>query len=113
MGYRLNRLDEPVFMAVPKPILTEFGIHYRLESCVVLSEARRPLLIRSSAGKADTKRRRQLMVWPKQDVKTSFTYSSVSNFLRFVYFFTQLLAALVFIRKDCSHATPHVSINKK
>ena len=108
MGYRLNRLDDPVFMAVPKPMLTEFGIHYRLESCVVLSEARRPLLIRSPAGKADTKRRR-----PKQDVKTSFTYSSVSNFLRFVYFFTQLLAALVFIRKDCSHATPHVSINKK
>ena len=34
MGYRLNRLDEPVFMAVPKPMLTEFGIHYRLESCV-------------------------------------------------------------------------------
>ena len=34
MGYRLNRLDEPVFMAVPKPMLTEFGIHYELESCV-------------------------------------------------------------------------------
>ena len=34
MGYRLNRLDEPVFMAVSKPLLTEFGIHYRLESCV-------------------------------------------------------------------------------
>ena len=33
MGYRLNRLDEPVFMAVPKPMLTEFGIHHRLESC--------------------------------------------------------------------------------
>ena len=32
MQYRLNRLDEPVFMAVPKPMLTEFGIHYRLES---------------------------------------------------------------------------------
>ena len=31
--YRLNRLDEPVFMAVLKPMLTEFGIHYRLESC--------------------------------------------------------------------------------
>ena len=29
----MNRLDEPVFMAVPKPMLTEFGIHYRLESC--------------------------------------------------------------------------------
>ena len=34
MGYRLNRLDEPVFMAVSKPLLTEFGIHHRLESCV-------------------------------------------------------------------------------
>ena len=34
VGYCLNRLDEPIFMALPKPILTEFGIHYRLESCV-------------------------------------------------------------------------------
>ena len=34
MGYRLNRLDEPVFMAGPKPMQTEFGIHQRLESCV-------------------------------------------------------------------------------
>ena len=33
MGYRSNRLDEPVFMAGPKPMLTEFGIHQRLESC--------------------------------------------------------------------------------
>ena len=33
MGYRLNRRDEPVFMAMPKPMLTEFGIHCRLESC--------------------------------------------------------------------------------
>ena len=30
MGYRL---DEPVFIAVSKPVLTEFGIHLRLESC--------------------------------------------------------------------------------
>ena len=36
MGYRLNRLDEPVFIAVSKPLLTEFGIHYKLESCVWL-----------------------------------------------------------------------------
>ena len=36
MGYRLNRLNEPVFMAVQKPLLTEFGIHYRLDSCVTL-----------------------------------------------------------------------------
>ena len=34
MGYRLNRLTEPVFIAVSKLLLTEFGIHYRLESCV-------------------------------------------------------------------------------
>ena len=34
MQYGLNRLDEPVFMAVPKPMQTEFGIHHRLECCV-------------------------------------------------------------------------------
>ena len=33
MGYRLNRLVEPIFIAVSKPLLTEFGIHHRLESC--------------------------------------------------------------------------------
>ena len=33
MGYRLNHLDEPVLMAVPKPMQTEFDIHHRLESC--------------------------------------------------------------------------------
>ena len=33
MGYRLNRLTEPVFIAVSKLLLTEFGIHHRLESC--------------------------------------------------------------------------------
>ena len=33
MGYRLNRLFEPVLITVSKPLLTEFGIHLRLESC--------------------------------------------------------------------------------
>ena len=33
VGYHLNRLNEPVFIAVSKPLLTEFGIHRRLESC--------------------------------------------------------------------------------
>ena len=33
MGCRLNRLNEPIFIAVPKPLLTEFGIHPRLDSC--------------------------------------------------------------------------------
>ena len=40
MGYHLNRLDEPVFMAVSKPLLTEFGIHHRLESWEVFSKLR-------------------------------------------------------------------------
>ena len=39
MGYRLNRLDEPVFIAVSKPLPTEFGIHHRLESCVTCLQA--------------------------------------------------------------------------
>ena len=29
----MNRLDELVFITVSKPLLTEFGIHPRLESC--------------------------------------------------------------------------------
>ena len=33
MGYRLNCQDEPVLIAVSKPLLTEFGINHRLESC--------------------------------------------------------------------------------
>ena len=33
MGYHLNRLDEPVLIAVSKTMVTDFGIHHRLESC--------------------------------------------------------------------------------
>ena len=44
MGYRLNRLDEPIFMAGPKPLRTEFGIHLRLESCAKFSIAYIPIL---------------------------------------------------------------------
>ena len=33
MGYHLNSLDEPVLIAGAKPLLTEFGIYLRLESC--------------------------------------------------------------------------------
>ena len=29
----MNSHDKPVFMAVSKPLLTEFGIYHRLESC--------------------------------------------------------------------------------
>jgi len=28
VGYHFNRLDEPVFIAVSKPLLTEFGIDH-------------------------------------------------------------------------------------
>ena len=41
VGYRLNRLDEPIFIEVSIPLLTEFGIHFRLESCAgVATKAR-------------------------------------------------------------------------
>ena len=37
MGYHLNRLDEPVPMAVPKTMQTESGIDDGLESCDTFS----------------------------------------------------------------------------
>ena len=37
MGYRLNCLDEPVLIAVSKPLPTEFGIHHSLESFVAVT----------------------------------------------------------------------------
>ena len=37
MGCRFYRLDEPVLIAGSKPLLTEFGIHHRLESCGMCS----------------------------------------------------------------------------
>ena len=39
MGYRLNRFDKPVLMAVPKPMQTEYDIHHILESCGYLLQA--------------------------------------------------------------------------
>ena len=35
VNYCWNRLDYPVFIAASKPLLTEFGIHDRLESCAL------------------------------------------------------------------------------
>ena len=37
MGYHLNCLGESVSIAVSKPMLTEFGIHHILESCVLFT----------------------------------------------------------------------------
>jgi len=31
--YHWTRLDDPIIMAGPKPLLTELGIHHSLESC--------------------------------------------------------------------------------
>ena len=56
MGYRLNRLDEPVFMAVSKSLLTEFGIDHRLESCGIRGELKKSGL----ASEAITRVLRQL-----------------------------------------------------
>ena len=39
MGYRLNRPDEPVFIAGPKPMQSEFGIHHEFESCDAKTDA--------------------------------------------------------------------------
>ena len=43
--YRSKRLDEPVVMAVPKPMLTEFGIHNRLEGCDQFFRPRTPKML--------------------------------------------------------------------
>ena len=37
MGYCLNRIDEPVFMVVSKPLLPEFDIHHKVESCGIFA----------------------------------------------------------------------------
>ena len=37
VGYHRNRLDETVLRAVPKPWLTELGIHYRFEICKIVA----------------------------------------------------------------------------
>ena len=43
MGYRLNRLDEPVFMPVPKPMLTEFdGMEWRVCASIMSRQRNTP-----------------------------------------------------------------------
>ena len=33
----MNRIDEPVFMVVSKPLLPEFDIHHKVESCGIFA----------------------------------------------------------------------------
>ena len=47
MGYCLNRLYEPIFTAVSKPLLTEFGIHHRLENCEPFAKNPSMVLLKS------------------------------------------------------------------
>ena len=50
MGYRGYHLDEPVLIAVSKPLLTEFGIHHRLESCVLLKPLTKKVGVQADGG---------------------------------------------------------------
>ena len=34
----MNRFDEPVFIAMSKPLLIEFDIHHKLESCGAIKD---------------------------------------------------------------------------
>ena len=40
-------LDEPIFMTVTKPMLTEFGIHHRLENCEPFAKNPSMVLLKS------------------------------------------------------------------
>ena len=53
MGYHLNCLTELVFIAVSKLLLTEFGIHYRSESCGIETVMVKLLPVVSEISKLD------------------------------------------------------------
>ena len=51
VGYRLNRLDKPIFMAGPKPMRTVFGSHHRLDSCgIIFHSPENPAIASSKKG---------------------------------------------------------------
>ena len=60
MGNRLNRLDDSILMAVPKPLLTEFDIHYRLESCAQEKEQEREKWSQGEGGCREPEQFQQL-----------------------------------------------------
>ena len=77
MGYRLNCLDEPIFMAVSKPLLTEFGIHLRLESCDNYIESISKFLD-SEPGNSCPDLQNRKIIWPHFDafVVNAFSFWS-------------------------------------
>ena len=67
MGYRLN-LDEPIFMAGPKPMRIEFGIHQRWESCATAeSDARKNTAWASRASQRICEFRIKAFKMPNRD----------------------------------------------
>ena len=65
MGYRWNRLDEPIFMAGSKPMRTEFGICQRLESCGLFSCQLEASFVFALLGKRERN-------WPYRRLKSDF-----------------------------------------
>ena len=76
MGCYLNRLDAPVFMAVSKPLLIEFGIYHRLESCVPYLLSYMGVKISSSVQKWK-KSCNSDHTWCMLDISNPFLYMSL------------------------------------
>ena len=72
MGYRLNRLNEPIFMAGPKPMRTEFGI----PSTTTLSLT---LLIRGPASATSSNGRQKLIPEPDTPSSTNILMDCSEN----------------------------------
>ena len=78
MGYRLNRLDEPVLTAVSKTLLTKFGIHHRLESCDIFSPGVIDSLPPSPSDETPTKTRNKCQ--KKESTRSRFMREMMEDF---------------------------------
>ena len=47
LGYHSKCSNEPILMVWPKPLLTEFGIHHRLENCEPFAKNPSMVLLKS------------------------------------------------------------------
>ena len=97
MAYRLKRLDEPIFMAGPKPMRKDFGIHQRLESCV--KEKTFLEVLSSPSVQTDVKIKPaltmclSLLPYSSQSAKTPyFTLSLCMNYFCSIYHFSMFLS---------------------
>ena len=76
MGYRLICLDEAVF----KALLTEFGIHHRLESCDIFSPGVINSLPPSPSDETPTKTRNKCQ--KKESTRSRFMQEMMEDFDR-------------------------------